>query len=89
MLRLAPADPREALRLAVEQRGESLAALSRMINRSPGYLGRFIKAGQPAALTERDHRLLSDYLDAGKLGLGLRELWAKPDDTRIAPPVAK
>jgi hypothetical protein len=86
--RLAPADPREALRIAVQQRGDSQAALSRMINRSPGYLGRFINVGRPAALSENDHAKLSAYLGAGKLGLGLRDLWAKPDDTRAAPPVA-
>jgi hypothetical protein len=77
-LALSPADPRQALRLAVEQRGESLAALSRMIDRSPGYRARFINDGRPAALTERDHGLLGAYLDTGKLGLGIRDLWARP-----------
>lgn len=76
---LAPADPREALRVAVAERGDSLAALSRMINRSPGYLGRFIKTGRPIALSEDDHRLLSDYLDAGEMGLGIRDLWVPRD----------
>ncbi len=75
--RLAPADPREALRVAAQQRGDSLAALSRMINRSPSYLGRFIKDGRPAALTERDHDALSAYLGAGELGLGIRDLWVR------------
>jgi hypothetical protein len=74
-LRLAPADPREALRQAVQQRGESLAALSLMIDRSPGYLARFISAGRPSALTERDHDLLRAYLGAGPLDLGIRDLW--------------
>lgn len=77
-LRLAPAEPREALRQAVEQRGESLAALSRMIDRSPGCLSRFLTAGRPAALTERDHDLLGAYLGAGPLDLGIRDLWARP-----------
>lgn len=76
-LRLAPADPRQALRLAVEQRGESLAALSRMIDRSPGYLSRFINAGRPAALTEEDHGLLGAYLGTGPLDLGIRDLWTR------------
>lgn len=60
-----------------------------MINRSPGYLGRFVNVGRPAALTERDHDMLSAYLGAGKLGLGLRDLWVKSDDKRTAPPVAR
>jgi hypothetical protein len=76
-LRLAPADPRQALRQTVEQRGESLAALSRMIDRSPGYLSRFINAGRPAALTERDHDLLGAYFGAGPFDLGIRDLWTR------------
>jgi hypothetical protein len=76
-LALSPADPRAALRLAVSDRGESLAALSRMIDRSPGYLARFIRVGQPAALSEREHDMLRDYLGAGKLGLGIRDLWVR------------
>ncbi|MES2421443.1 MAG: hypothetical protein V4595_09105 [Pseudomonadota bacterium] len=76
---LAPADPREALRVAVAERGDSLAALSRMINRSPGYLGRFIKAGRPVALSEGDHSILCEYLGAGKMGLGIRDLWLPRD----------
>lgn len=76
-LALSPADPRQALRLAVEHQGESLAALSRMIDRSPGYLARFINDGRPIALTERDHGLLGAYLGTGTLGLGIRDLWAR------------
>jgi hypothetical protein len=76
-LALSPADPRAALRLAVSDRGESLAALSRMIDRSPGYLARFIRVGRPAALSEREHDMLRDYLGAGKLGLGIRDLWVR------------
>ncbi len=78
-LALAPADPRVALRLAVTERGESLAALSRMIDRSPGYLARFIRLGRPAALTEREHDVLRAYFGTGKLGLGIRDLWVLPD----------
>ncbi|MEG3160940.1 hypothetical protein U1763_10540 [Sphingomonas sp. LB2R24] len=76
---LAPADPREALRVAVAEGGDSLTALSRMINRSPGYLGRFIKTGRPTALSEDDHRILGEYLGAGKMGLGIRDLWVPRD----------
>ncbi|KQN28294.1 hypothetical protein ASF00_10495 [Sphingomonas sp. Leaf34] len=75
---LSPADPRQALRLAVNQRGESLAALSRLIDRSPGYLARFINDGRPIALSERDHGMLGAYLGTGPLGLGIRDLWARP-----------
>jgi hypothetical protein len=76
-LRLAPADPRQALRQVIEQRGDNLAALSRMIDRSPGYLSRFIRAGRPAALTKREHDLLGAYFGTGPLDLGIRDLWER------------
>ena len=71
-----PADPREALRLAVMAKGDPLAALSRMIGRGDAYLGRFIAHGVPAALSEHDHDLLADYFGVDRArGLGLRDLW--------------
>lgn len=76
-LALSPADPRVALREAAARRGDSLAALSRMIDRPPGYLARFVNQGRPAALSEDQHRRLSDHLDAGELGLGIRDIWVR------------
>jgi hypothetical protein len=48
-----------------------------MIDRSPGYLARFINDGRLIALSERDHGLLGAYLGAGPLGLGIGDLWAR------------
>ena len=69
------ADPRKALASRAAARGHSLAALSAMLRRSPGYLGRFVRNGVPLALSERDHRLLADVLATDERGLGVRELW--------------
>jgi len=48
-----------------------------MIDRSPDYLSRFINAGRPAALTERDHKLLGAYCRAEPHDLGIRDLWTR------------
>lgn len=54
-------DPRPALAVAAQAKGDSYAALSRMIGRRDGFLSCFIREGLPKALTERDHQLLVDY----------------------------
>ncbi|MEG8020597.1 hypothetical protein [Sphingomonas aerolata] len=46
-----------------------------MIDRSPGYLARFISEGRPAALTSDNHQRLCTYLGAGEFGLGIRDIW--------------
>lgn len=71
----APADPRQALRSAVSGGRDSLAALSRMLGRADGYLGRFIDHGVPAALSADDHRRLADYFGLTERELGIRDLW--------------
>lgn len=71
-LRNGPVDPREALAAAAAVRGDSLAALSRMLDRRASYLSDFVREGMPRALTERDHGLLLAYF--GK-PLGMRDLW--------------
>lgn len=71
----APADPRDALARAVERGPDSLAALSRMLGRSDGYLRRFLVDGVPVALTPDDHRRLADYFGLTQRELGIRDLW--------------
>ena len=78
-LRNGPADPREALAAAASARGDSLAALSRMLDRRSSYLSDFVRDGVPQALTERDHGLLSAYF--GKQ-IGLRDLWLHHAESR-------
>jgi len=71
-LRNGPVDPREALAAAAAARGDSLAALSRMLDRRPSYLSDFVREGVPRALTERDYGLLSAYFGRP---IGIRDLW--------------
>ena len=72
-----PTDPREVIPAIAARRGESLAALSRMLSRDDGYLGRFVREGVPIALTVRDHRLLADHFNVSERGLGIRDLWGE------------
>lgn len=67
-----PVDPREAVAAAARERGDSLAALSRMLDRRSSYLSDFVREGIPKALTPRDHGLLVAYFGRN---LGVRDLW--------------
>lgn len=69
------ADPRRALALAAERRGQTLAALSRMIDRPAGYLGRFVRDGVPRALSAEEHTTLAAFFGLDERGLGVRQLW--------------
>jgi len=71
-LKAGPVDPREAVAAAARERGDSLAALSRMLDRRPSYLSAFVREGVPKALTPRDHGLLVAYFGRE---LGMRDLW--------------
>jgi hypothetical protein len=53
------ADPREAILTLAARRGTSLAALSRMLDRDPRYVGRFVREGRPARLPANDQQSLS------------------------------
>lgn len=64
------ADPRAALAAVVAARGESLAALSRMIGRNDAYLQQFVTRGSPRALAERDRAILAAYLAVEESTLG-------------------
>lgn len=67
---MQPGDPRSTLTVIAEQRGESLAALSRLIGRNAAYLQQFVQRGSPRMLAERDRHVLAGYLgiDEGLLG---------------------
>lgn len=51
--------------------GHSHTRLSRLIDRSPGYIGRHIREGVPTLLADADARLLADFLgiSCGELGV--------------------
>jgi hypothetical protein len=59
-------------RLAKE-RGDSLAALSRLIRRNEAYLQQFIKRGTPERLPEDERRVLAIYFNIDERELGARD----------------
>ncbi len=63
-------DPRTALATRAAARGDSLAALSAMLGRNAAYLQQYVRRGTPRMLSERDRRLLSDYLGVSEVTLG-------------------
>lgn len=63
-------DQRAALAAAAEARGESLAALSRLIGRNAAYLQQFVMRGTPRLLAEADRRKLARYLGLSDAALG-------------------
>lgn len=76
-----PIDPRARLQTLATTRGDSLAALSRMIGRNGNYLQQWVARGSPRLLAERDRRALADYFGISEQALGgpaVREGWRAP-----------
>jgi hypothetical protein len=69
------ADPRKALMTAAAARKVTLAALSRMLDRPEGYLGRFTRGEHPKALTAAEHKTLAQFFGVDERALGVRALW--------------
>ncbi len=67
--------PRRALKAIVDASPYTYAELSRMLQRHHSYLATFVRLGKPAALTDREHRTLSDFFGLDERALGVRELW--------------
>lgn len=66
-------DPRERLSELVRERGCSLAALSRMIDRNGSYLQQFLTKGSPRKLEEDDRRKLAQFFGVSEAELGASE----------------
>ena len=66
-------DPRERLSHLARERGNSLAALSRMLGRNATYLQQFITKGSPRKLEEADRRKLAQFFAVGEGELGAPE----------------
>lgn len=63
-------DPRGLIGRLVTERGESYAALSRMLRRNDAYLQQFVTRGTPKRLAERDRALLAAYFGVDEAALG-------------------
>ncbi len=66
-------DAREKLANLAQERGSSLAALSRMIGRNASYLQQYITKGSPRKLEEEDRRHLARFFDVDESELGAPE----------------
>ena len=66
-------DPRERLAELVRERGSSLAALSRLIDRNFSYLHQYINKGSPRKLEEDDRRKLAQFFGVSEAELGAPE----------------
>ncbi|KLE35243.1 S24 family peptidase [Aurantiacibacter luteus] len=74
-------DARETLLEAARARGESLAALSRMIGRNGTYLQQYVTKGSPKKLEEEDRHKLATFL-----GISESDLGAPQDKSYIPAP---
>ena len=63
-------DPRERLAELARDKGSSLAALSRMLQRNSTYLQQYISKGSPRKLEEEDRRKLAQFFGVAETELG-------------------
>lgn len=68
-------EPRQVLDRLCAERGENLAALSRMIGRNDAYMQQYLRKGTPRQLGERERRTLARYFKVPESLLG-----GLPDD---------
>ena len=66
-------DPREKLSELARERGNSLAALSRMLGRNSSYLQQYLTKGSPRKLEEIDRRRLAQFFGIAEAELGQPE----------------
>ena len=73
-----PEDARRRVAALVEERGESLSALSRAANRNPAYLHQYLHRQTPDRLPEDVRLALAMRWQVDERELGAREPW-RPD----------
>jgi phage repressor protein C with HTH and peptisase S24 domain len=80
-------DSREKLSELAQERGSSLAALSRMLGRNSSYLQQFITKGSPRKLEEIDRRRLAQFfgVDESELGGPEEKSFHSGDDWLAVP----
>ena len=58
---MVPDPLRHRLAALIERQGEDMAGLSRMLGRSSGWLGRYLRDGTPKVLPDRERETLARY----------------------------
>lgn len=71
----APSTVRNRVERLAQQRGRSLAELSRLIGRNEAYLQQFVKRGTPRRLPEDERLALAIALNVDERQLGARDPW--------------
>lgn len=79
MTTAAPDEVRATLVAVAEERGDSLAALSKMLGRNAAYLQQFVTRGSPRRLDEDDRLTLARHFNVDERRLGAREPWSPGD----------
>ena len=79
---IPPEAVRKNLQARAEEKGLSLAYLSRSVGKSIGYLKHFMR-GKPICLDEQTRLLLAIELDMDERLLGARDLWVP--STQLTP----
>jgi hypothetical protein len=75
----SPDEVRTSIKTLAAARGETLASLSKMIDRNPAYLQQFVERGTPRHLPEDARLMLAFMLNVDERMLGARDPW-KPGD---------
>ncbi len=76
------AEARASLDAAAQALGCTHVMCSRALKRGDGYIGRHIREGVPALLSDRDARTIADFLGADPRKFGVVVAPAKKPDTR-------
>lgn len=63
-------DARQRLLELSQERGASLASLSKLLDKNASYLQQFIKKGSPRKLEERDRKTLAEFFGVDEVELG-------------------
>lgn len=71
----APSTVRNRVERLAQQRGQSLAELSRLIGRNAAYLQKFVRRGTPRRLPEDERLALAIALNVDERHLGARDPW--------------
>ena len=82
---LQPSEVRKNITQLAEQRGTTMASLSRQIGMKPQYLSQFIQTGSPVTLPPRLRLALAMALDVDERLLGARDPWL-PGQSYPRPP---
>ena len=75
---------RITLRRSADERGESLASLSRLVGRNAAYLQQYLERGSPRSLPNEVRQTLARYLEIDERLLGAHDPYQPPATTPAA-----